>query len=61
MPQAKIDLKRLSGLLMELARYADAKGTAMQFRLAGDIAMAKKLEDHCETIYQRIPQDFRPW
>lgn len=39
-----------------LLAYAEFKAMAMDHRSAGRITQAKRLEDHCDSIYARLPK-----
>jgi len=53
------ELLDLSLVLDTLRLYARAKAQAMQFRSIGMIQQALQIEEHCETLYKRLPQEYR--
>lgn len=50
------EFKAIAKTFLALASYSEAKGSAMQMRLKGDIASAKRFEDCLDLIYAQLPE-----
>ena len=57
--ETRAELKELAQVFTDLSSYAEAKQAAMECRLKGDIATAKRFEHAAEQVYVRIPPHFR--
>lgn len=53
------ELKAAAAAVNNLARYADARARAAEFRLAGQIQTASQIECLMETIYEQLPAELR--
>lgn len=53
------ELRQAGAALAKLARYAELKARAMDYRAAGNVRVAALLETRCDSIYARLPAGFK--
>jgi hypothetical protein len=59
LPALGKDLRRASQYVNRLAGYAEARHTAAEFRRAGQIETAIKIEQFMESLYRELPEELR--
>ncbi len=53
------DLRAAAAGLATLARYAELKARAVDYRAAGDVRVAGLLDARCDKLYGRLPPGFK--
>jgi hypothetical protein len=55
------ELKEIGNAYLLLAHYAANKAIAVRLRKKGKVQGAMGIEEICDSIYKRIPDNYKQW
>ena len=53
------ELKQAMAILIKLHTYANLRRFTIQYRLSGEIELARQYEERMDKIYNELPQEYR--